>query len=65
MLIWPGIVGDFMSYLPVTLIIGLSASLLVALVFNPTLCAYFMTVPPAKLAEGAATAFVPQCGQGT
>ena len=46
MLIWPGIVGDFMSYLPVTLIMALSASLLVALVFNPTLCAYFMTVRP-------------------
>ena len=46
MLIWPGMVGNFMSYLPVTLIIALSASLLVALVFNPTLCAYFMTVPP-------------------
>jgi multidrug efflux pump subunit AcrB len=44
MLIWPGIVGDFMSYLPVTLIIGLTASLVVALIFNPTLCAYFMTV---------------------
>ena len=46
MLIWPGMVGDFMSYLPVTLMIALSASLLVALVFNPTLCAYFMTVRP-------------------
>jgi multidrug efflux pump subunit AcrB len=51
MLIWPGIVGDFMSYLPVTLIIGLSASLLVALVFSPTLCAYFMTVSPAKVSD--------------
>ena len=46
MLIWPGIIGDFMSYLPVTLIIALSASLLVALVFNPTLCAYLMKPPP-------------------
>ena len=46
MLIWPGMVGNFMSYLPVTLMIALSASLLVALVFNPTLCAYFMTVRP-------------------
>ena len=48
MLIWPGVVGDFMSYLPVTLMIGLAASLFVALVFNPTLCAYFMTLLPAK-----------------
>ena len=45
MLLWPGIVGEFMSYLPVTLIIGLTASLLVALIFNPTLCAYFMKPP--------------------
>ncbi len=48
MLIWPGIVGDFMSYLPVTLIVGLTASLVVALIFNPTLCAYFMTLPPKR-----------------
>ena len=47
---WPGIVGDFMQFLPVTLIIGLSASLLVALVVNPTLCAYFMK-PPARRQE--------------
>lgn len=48
MLIWPGIMGDFMSYLPITLIIGLTASLVVALIFNPTLCAYFMNVAPSK-----------------
>ncbi len=48
MLIWPGMVGNFMSYLPITLIIGLTASLIVALVFNPTLCAYFMTVKASK-----------------
>ena len=45
MLFWPGMMGDFMSYLPITLIIGLTASLVVALVFNPTLCAYFMAPP--------------------
>jgi multidrug efflux pump subunit AcrB len=48
MLLWPGIVGDFMSYLPVTLIIGLTASLVVALIFNPTFCAYFMASPKRK-----------------
>jgi multidrug efflux pump subunit AcrB len=48
MLIWPGMIGNFMSYLPVTLIIGLTASLIVALIFNPTLCAYFMTVRERK-----------------
>lgn len=50
LLFWPGIVGEFMSYLPQTLIIALSASLVVALVFNPTLCAYFMK-PPSRAAK--------------
>jgi multidrug efflux pump subunit AcrB len=36
---WPGIMGDFMKYLPITLIITLSSSLFVALVINPTICA--------------------------
>ena len=42
MVFWPGIVGEFMSYLPKTLIITLSSSLFVALVINPVLCALFM-----------------------
>jgi len=42
MAFWPGITGEFMSYLPKTLIITLSASLLVGLVINPTLCSLFM-----------------------
>jgi multidrug efflux pump subunit AcrB len=37
--------GEFMKYLPITLIITLASSLLVALVFNPVLCARFMRVP--------------------
>jgi multidrug efflux pump len=39
---WPGIVGEFMGYLPKTLMITLSSSLFVALVINPTLCSLFM-----------------------
>jgi multidrug efflux pump subunit AcrB len=39
---WPGMVGEFMRYLPLTLIITLSSSLLVAVVINPTLCSLFM-----------------------
>jgi multidrug efflux pump len=35
---WPGIMGDFMKYMPITLTIGLMASLFVALVFNPVIC---------------------------
>jgi len=34
---WPGMVGEFMKYLPMTVIIALSASLLMALVFIPIL----------------------------
>lgn len=42
LLFWPGIVGNFMKYLPVTLIITLGASLLVAFVMNPVFAADFM-----------------------
>ncbi|MGE3148028.1 MAG: efflux RND transporter permease subunit [Pseudorhodoplanes sp.] len=37
LLFWPGVVGQFMKYLPITLIATLSASLAVALLFTPTL----------------------------
>ncbi len=37
LLFWPGIVGEFMKYLPITLIATLTASLFMALVFVPTL----------------------------
>jgi len=45
MLFWPGIMGEFMHFLPVTLIVTLSASLFVALIINPALCSYFMATP--------------------
>jgi multidrug efflux pump len=40
---WPGIVGKFMMYLPITLIIALIASLLVAYIINPVFAADFMS----------------------
>jgi CzcA family heavy metal efflux pump len=46
LLFWPGVMGKFMSYLPITLIIGLMASMLVAFVINPSLCSKFMGRPP-------------------
>jgi CzcA family heavy metal efflux pump len=49
MLFWPGIIGDFMSYLPKTLIIALVASLIVALMINPVICANFMRVKTKKI----------------
>lgn len=39
---WPGIVGKFMMYLPITLIVALLASLLVAYIINPVFAADFM-----------------------
>lgn len=41
---WPGIMGEFMKYLPITLIISLTSSLFVALVINPIFIATFMKV---------------------
>jgi multidrug efflux pump len=39
---WDDLVGEFMKYLPITLIIVLSSSLLVALVINPVMTSLFM-----------------------
>ncbi|MDG2404070.1 MAG: efflux RND transporter permease subunit, partial [Paracoccaceae bacterium] len=41
LLFWPGIVGSFMKFLPITVICVLSASLLMALVFIPILGGIF------------------------
>jgi multidrug efflux pump subunit AcrB len=35
LMLWPGLMGQFMRYLPITLAVTLSASLFVALVINP------------------------------
>ena len=42
LLFWPGIVGSFMFYLPVTLILTLTASLIVAFIMNPVFAVSFM-----------------------
>ncbi len=41
---WPGMIGEFMKYLPITLIITLGSSLFVALVINPVFIASFMRI---------------------
>ena len=43
LLAWPGIMGEFMGYLPLTLIITLASSLFVALVISPVIASVFMT----------------------
>jgi multidrug efflux pump subunit AcrB len=57
MMLWPGTVGEFMKYLPFTLIVTLSSSLFVALVIVPTLCAMFLR------REGAETARLTRAGR--
>jgi len=41
---WPGMMGEFMRYLPITLIIVLSSSLFVALIINPMLTSVYMKI---------------------
>ncbi|MFT4969850.1 MAG: multidrug efflux pump [Chitinophagales bacterium] len=42
LIFWKDIMGEFMKYLPITLMIVLSSSLFVALVINPVLTSFFM-----------------------
>lgn len=56
LLFWPGIMGDFLGYLPLTLIITLSSSLFIALVINPVFASIFMKIPVAK--EGKKPGFI-------
>lgn len=56
LLFWPGITGEFMKYLPLTLIATLTASLVMALIFIPVLGSVFgkprqLTVKEKKQAE--------------
>ncbi len=44
LLLWPGVPGEFMSYLPIMVIIVLSASLLTALIFLPTTGVVFSSI---------------------
>jgi multidrug efflux pump len=44
LLFWPGIMGAFMKFLPITFMIALGSSLFVALVVNPALASRFMKV---------------------
>ena len=44
MLFWPGIIGEFMGYMPLTLIITLTSSLFVALIINPVITGFFVQV---------------------
>jgi len=51
LILWDGMMGEFMKYLPITLIIVLSSSLFIALVINPMLISIFMKVERNKEKE--------------
>jgi multidrug efflux pump len=53
MLLWPGVAGDFMGYLPLTVIVVLSASLLTAMIFLPTIGSIFGKADKANSATAA------------
>lgn len=44
LLFWPGLMGEFMKWMPITFMIALGSSLFVALVVNPALASKFMRV---------------------
>ncbi|MEN9914975.1 MAG: hypothetical protein RL528_1739 [Bacteroidota bacterium] len=46
--LWPGIIGEFMKFLPLTLMIVLTSSLFVALVINPVLAVSYMKIKQQK-----------------
>lgn len=46
MLLWPGTIGKYMSYFPITLIIVLTCSMVVALIFLPVLGGTVAKPPP-------------------
>ncbi len=53
LLYWPDVMGQFMSFLPRTLIVVLSASLFVAMVINPAICSVFIQARPRDAKEKA------------
>ena len=53
MLFWPGITGEFMGYLPKTLIITLICSLVVAIIINPVITGFFVRLDTEAKAKRA------------
>lgn len=55
---WPGMMGEFMKFLPITLIVTLGSSLFVALVINPVLIASFMKLDTGEVNKKRLMIFV-------
>jgi len=49
--LWPGVMGEFMIYLPITLSVVLGSSLFVAIFFNSVLVSQFMTVEDKEMSR--------------
>ncbi len=49
MLLWPGIMGEFMKYFPITITVTLSASLFVAMIINASMTGGSMTLQDENL----------------
>ncbi len=58
LMFWPDIMGEFMKFLPITLIVVLSASLFVALVINPVICSTYLRATVKERDETRETALV-------
>lgn len=56
LLFWPGIVGQFMKYMPITMIVTLFGALLMALVFIPVIGVWMARYMNADLREAASHA---------
>lgn len=52
LLFWPGIMGNFMFYLPATVSTALLASLFVGLIVNPAQLSVFLRIHPEKIRPG-------------
>ncbi len=52
LIVWPGTVGEFMKFLPITVMICLSVSLVMALIFLPVLGSFFGKHKPLNVSAG-------------
>ena len=55
---WPGMMGEFMKFLPITLMVTLGSSLFVALVINPVLITSFMKVGTSEVNKKRVWTFI-------
>ncbi|MFM7854496.1 MAG: efflux RND transporter permease subunit, partial [Flammeovirgaceae bacterium] len=51
LMLWPGLMGQFMRYLPITLAVSLTASLFVALVINPVFIMRYMKLDSERVSN--------------